>query len=654
MPNSTSAPILTDPKQDTSSKYPIPFGSYLLLDAFAHGGMGEVYLAKTGGIEGIERICVVKKLRADVTKNNEYVNRFLDEARVVVNLNHANICHVFDAGVVGDEYYLAMEYISGVNLRDIQKQAYELQRCLSPGVVIWMVACVLEGLDYAHRHCHPLTGKPLHLVHRDISPQNMMVSFEGEVKLIDFGLAASELKIEQTESQVVMGKVAYMSPEQARGEEVDAASDQFSAAVVLYELLVGDRYYGPKTSYEIWQVVGVGGFEPRRWYLLDPVLKGILKRALDPSPEKRYPTCGDFKDALYSYLLDEKMTMTNRGVRDAVRDFFSSKIEDEKNFLSQFTDLSAVALRQNSRPNQSESGKVVTFPDKNNSGTLPYGASPPKDEADQSNSQDTKKIDNQEEPNEALDTQEDVPGVESRRYDKTVIVQNRTLQKDVDEDVTSRLLAAAKMNQGKHVALLGAVAMAILLAIFATLIIQSTQSSTPKTTDRAIQKTDDPAAQDKAQGEVQGSTDKVASVQNKRRPPKRTASSSKPRPLSKTNNKSLQTMEKTVTPDVKKGEPAPASRAKAMETKKDSSLSVVPINEKPQKQESFAELFNRVNKDNTITRSEAKTLLDACGKPCSSTWKSLLEGGQNTKPNDPIPQLAKASLMACFQRCSQP
>ena len=232
--------------------FPRAFGNYVLLTNFAKGGMGEVYLAKTGGIEGVDRLCVLKKLRPDVGHEDEYVRRFMDEARIVVQLSHANIAHVFDAGQVGNETYLAMEYIPGATLRDIFARVTKLGLKVDPAVFIWIMCDILDALDYAHALKHPMTGKLLNVVHRDISPQNVMVSFDGATKLIDFGLAASDLKEEQTESQVVMGKVAYMSPEQARGEPVTASCDQFAAAVCLYELLVGQRFYGSYTTCQIW------------------------------------------------------------------------------------------------------------------------------------------------------------------------------------------------------------------------------------------------------------------------------------------------------------------------------------------------------------------------------------------------------------------
>lgn len=321
-----------------SEGFPRRFGPYVLLSSFAHGGMGAVYLAKRGGIAGIDRLCVLKKLRPDLTQNAEYVRRFIDEARLAVQLNHANICHTFDVGRVGNEYYLAMEYVSGVNLRALQNRARERGRTIPEGAALFILCEVLEALDYAHRLEHPMTGKPLNLVHRDVSPQNVMVSFEGEVKLVDFGLAASELKEEQTESQMVMGKVAYMSPEQARGEKVTPHTDQFAAAIVGYELFAGERFYGEMSNYQIWQVVGRGGFTPRRWAELSPELLAVLARALHGDPAQRFPTCGDFKDALQSSLVSRYPATNRRAVRSLLRELFEGDTARERSFLARFAD----------------------------------------------------------------------------------------------------------------------------------------------------------------------------------------------------------------------------------------------------------------------------------------------------------------------------
>ena len=191
--------------------FPRAFGSYLLLKVFARGGMGEVYLARQISTGGLDRYCVVKKLRKELTRDREYVTRFIDEARVVVHLDHPNICRTFDVGRVGEEYYLAMEYVSGCDVRMVQDKARNDGVPLSADAVLPLMSELLEALDHAHER-RDQKGELLRLVHRDISPQNVMISYDGEVKLIDFGLASSKLKIEKTQPNVVMGKMAYMSP----------------------------------------------------------------------------------------------------------------------------------------------------------------------------------------------------------------------------------------------------------------------------------------------------------------------------------------------------------------------------------------------------------------------------------------------------------
>jgi serine/threonine protein kinase len=336
--------------REPEQEFPRSFGAYVLLSSFAHGGMGEVYLAKSGGIRGIDRLCVLKKLRPDVNANEEFVRRFLDEARVVVQLSHPYIAHVFDVGKVGREHYLAMEYISGANLKEIHARVLARAAEGGPermpaGLALHILVHTLDALDYAHRQTHPLTGAPLHVVHRDVSPQNIMISYEGDVKLIDFGLAASEIKTEHTESQVVMGKVAYMSPEQARGERVDARTDQFSAAVVLYELLTGERFYGARSNYDIWQVVGHGGFVPEKWDRLDGDMTRVLARALASKADHRYATCADFKEDLERVLRKSHADVGKRALRALMEQSFTGDRELERKFLARFADVSGVSAR---------------------------------------------------------------------------------------------------------------------------------------------------------------------------------------------------------------------------------------------------------------------------------------------------------------------
>jgi serine/threonine-protein kinase len=272
---------------------PRPFGAYTLVESLAKGGMGEVFLARVGEVEGLQKHCVVKTLRPHLTDDREYVARFIDEARVVVQLNHKNVCQVFDVGMVGERYYLAMELVAGVDLRMVADAAGPMD----PALATFIAVEVLDALDYAHR-LSDVSGAPLHLVHRDVSPQNVMCSFEGEVKLIDFGLAQSAVKLEKTSPQTVMGKLAYMAPEQLRGEAASPQVDLYATAIVLVELLLGARFYEGMGSQEVWTIAATGGHLPKGISSIEPGLQAILRKALSVDVSARYPHAPAFRQAL--------------------------------------------------------------------------------------------------------------------------------------------------------------------------------------------------------------------------------------------------------------------------------------------------------------------------------------------------------------------
>ena len=313
---------------------PQTYGDYLLLHRLGRGGMGEVFLAKSGGLEGIHKLCVVKTLRTDLTRDQEYIGRFMDEARVVVQLNHRNICHVFDVGRVDDSFYLAMEHIAGRDLRTVLKRANELGLEIPTDVLLHLYSEILDALDYAHRLTDPETGAPLRLVHRDVSPQNVMVSFEGEVKLIDFGLAQSTLKLERTAPRIVMGKLAYMAPEQARGDEVDGRVDQFAAAVMCYEGLARESYYQGLSVDEVWQLAGRGGFTPRRFADIDRDAARVLQRALHPDPAQRFPTCADLQQELRRLNLARGSMASARDLREIMSRLFADDLHRDRSLVS--------------------------------------------------------------------------------------------------------------------------------------------------------------------------------------------------------------------------------------------------------------------------------------------------------------------------------
>ncbi len=339
---------------ERSQREPLPraFGPYLLVRSLAKGGMGEVFFARSGTVAGFEKHCVVKTLRPHLTDDREYVARFIDEARVVVQLNHKNVCQVFDVGLVGERYYLAMELIAGQDVRTLADAMVFKGKAFPPALALHIVTEVLEALDYAHRKLD-VAGEPLHLVHRDISPQNVMVSYEGEVKLIDFGLAASSVKLEKTSPNLVMGKLAYMSVEQIRGDAVDRSVDLFATAVMLTELLLGDRYYAGLTPHETWTLAAQGHHRPARFAELDPEMRAILDRALHVDKKARYPDGLALRQALMDWRSKQGLWADGPALRALMQEAFGDAIREHHLLLQDTARLVRPVIPSPQEPSRS-------------------------------------------------------------------------------------------------------------------------------------------------------------------------------------------------------------------------------------------------------------------------------------------------------------
>ena len=221
-------------------RQPIKFGNYLLLERIAVGGMAEVFVAKAFGVEGFERLLAIKKIVPTMGEDAEFIHMFVDEARIAVQLSHANIVQVLELGKHDENLYIAMEYISGRDLRQLIERFRKREQSVPVPQACLIVAEVCEALDYAHRK-RDAQGRPLGIVHRDVSPQNVLVSFEGEVKLIDFGIAKAESRLQKTQSGILKGKFSYMSPEQVKGQPIDGRSDVFACGILLWELVCGEN-----------------------------------------------------------------------------------------------------------------------------------------------------------------------------------------------------------------------------------------------------------------------------------------------------------------------------------------------------------------------------------------------------------------------------
>jgi serine/threonine protein kinase len=282
---------------------PRTFGPYTLLRRLAVGGMAEIYVASTRGLGGFEKLAALKLVHPHLAADPQFVRMLIEEAKILVLLTHANIAQVFDLGCIDDTYYIAMEFVDGLDVHGLQTASQRLEQPLPIAVCAYIVAEMLNGLDYAHRK-RDANGKPLNIVHRDISPQNVVVSQAGEVKLVDFGIAKTALQSERTAAGVIKGKYFYMSPEQAWGDPADRRSDVFATGILLHEMLTGHMLYTGRSVPEL--IANVRKAEIPAPGLLRPdvsdSLSSIVMRALEREPRARFQSAIDMGEALRDFL----------------------------------------------------------------------------------------------------------------------------------------------------------------------------------------------------------------------------------------------------------------------------------------------------------------------------------------------------------------
>ncbi len=282
---------------------PGAFGRYQLLEKIGVGGMAEVFKARMSGEQGFEKIVAIKRIVPNMATNADFVTMFVDEAKLAAQLNHNNITHIYDLGKVDAWHYIAMEYVEGKDLRTLLKLAKERGFPLPAELALFITSKIANALDYAHRRPAP-DGSELNLVHRDVSPQNILISDEGDIKLCDFGIAKAASKVSTTMSGALKGKLQYMSPEQAWGKRLDRRSDIFSLGSVLYEMLTGSPLFQGETDMSVLESVREGdvatpssrGAEvPRR-------VDQIVLKALAKNPQERYQNASEFEKDLHAVL----------------------------------------------------------------------------------------------------------------------------------------------------------------------------------------------------------------------------------------------------------------------------------------------------------------------------------------------------------------
>jgi serine/threonine protein kinase len=318
-------------------RQPIPFGKYLLLERISVGGMAEVFKAKSFGVEGFEKILAIKRILPSMAEDQEFIEMFIDEAKIAGQLSHANICQIFELGRIGDSHFIAMEYVWGKDLLQIQNRFRRLKQQMQPVMAAFCASKICEGLDYAHRK-KDAQGKALGIIHRDVSPQNVLVSYEGEVKMIDFGIAKAVGRSSKTQAGVLKGKFGYMSPEQVRGLPIDRRSDVFAIGTILHELLTGERLFVAESDFATLEKVrNVDVRAPR---VINPkvpeTLDRVVMRALSRNPDERYQWANELQEDLQSFLMQQEPVFTAKHLSQFMKETFVAELRREQMLLETY------------------------------------------------------------------------------------------------------------------------------------------------------------------------------------------------------------------------------------------------------------------------------------------------------------------------------
>ncbi len=325
--------------------------------------MAEIFLALHRSISGFEKLLVIKRILPNLTEDTDFLQMFLDEARIAATLNHPNICQIYDVGSVGESYFIAMEYVHGEDLRSIvrsMKKKAITSFPLEHGLQI--VTSVCAALDFAHTRTD-LQGEPLEIVHRDISPQNVLVTFAGDVKLVDFGIARAKMAgIEQnTDRGQLKGKIPYMSPEQCRGENLDHRSDIFSMGILLFELTTGRRLFRGETEFNTLRKIVEDPYPRPSQFVGDypPELEEIVVRALSKDREQRYQTARELQADLEEFTRHNRIPVSSLNLSKFLEEIFGEKLATQREALAQGKRLADIIAQEEDRAPEIPSDELV-------------------------------------------------------------------------------------------------------------------------------------------------------------------------------------------------------------------------------------------------------------------------------------------------------
>src|SRR3954471_18917859 len=302
----------TDSRSSFQALLPEQFGRYSLLGHLATGGMAEVWLARQLGMQGFEKIVVIKRARPELA-DPETTALFLDEARLVATLEHPNIAQVYEIGAVNGAYFFVMEYVDGADVRRLIETSIAKRYPIALADALYIITHVCTALHYAHEK-HDLEGRPLNIIHRDVSPSNVLVSHDGAVKVCDFGIAkAHNRKTEDTQSGVLKGKFSYMSPEQCQSKPIDRRSDVFSIGILLYELSTQSKLFRGTSDFALLQQIVENPIPlpSARVPNYPRELQQIVMKALAKNPAERYPTAQALQVDLEEFAREHKLAMSS-------------------------------------------------------------------------------------------------------------------------------------------------------------------------------------------------------------------------------------------------------------------------------------------------------------------------------------------------------
>lgn len=305
---------------------PRPFGHYFILEKIAQGGMAEIFKGLTYDFSGLKKFIVIKRILPHIAVNKDFIKMLIDEAKIAVKLSHGNIAQTFDLGKVADDYFIVMEYVDGRTISQIYKKTVEYKTYIPIPISAYVVSEICNGLDYMHRRKDE-NGRSLEIVHRDISPQNVILTESGNVKIVDFGVAKAAFKLSEMERGVLKGKFAYMSPEQTEGKNIDFSSDIFSTGVVLWEMLTGRRLFKKKSNPETIESVQTMTVFPPSAYRNDipSDLDDIVMRALERDPQRRYAAAADMSLDLTKFLLRHYPEFKPNQIGDFFKEVFDNE-----------------------------------------------------------------------------------------------------------------------------------------------------------------------------------------------------------------------------------------------------------------------------------------------------------------------------------------